>query len=164
VHSISNFLDPRPGTDNPSRMKSSRPSQRVKRGAKTAGPEQILGLFVNNWAIKIVQTLDRSPKLYTELEREFRSAPQSALSHTLRDLQDAGLVWRKAYPTSAARVEYSLTSLGKSFISPLVAFCEWADLHERELSAASARRMKQSKRSDKRKQTPASRPVPNVTG
>jgi DNA-binding HxlR family transcriptional regulator len=110
-----------------------------------AGPGQILELFVNNWAVKIVQALDRSPKLYSELERELRSAPHSTLSHTLRDLQDAGLVWRKAYPTSAARVEYSLTSLGKSFIAPLLSFCEWADMHERELSAASARRTKQSR-------------------
>jgi DNA-binding HxlR family transcriptional regulator len=132
-------------------MKSSRPGKRVDRGSKMAGPEQILELFVNNWAIKIVQTLDCSPKLYSELEREFHSAPQSTLAHTLRNLQDAGLVWRKAYPTSAARVEYSLTSLGKSFIGPLHAFCEWADVHERELSAASARRIKQSKKADRKK-------------
>ena len=62
----------------------------------------------------------------------------------MRDLQEAGLVWRKAYPTSAARVEYSLTSLGKSFIAPLQVFCEWAYVHERELSAVAARRAKQS--------------------
>jgi DNA-binding HxlR family transcriptional regulator len=132
-------------------MKSSRPRQRAKRGPKTAGPEQILGLFVSTWAIKIVQALDRSPRLYSELEREFSSAPQAKLSHTLRDLQDAGLVWRKAYPTSAARVEYSLTSMGKSFIGPLLSFCEWADVHERELSAASARRIKLSKSAGRKK-------------
>lgn len=151
MHGISNSLDAQPRTDNSSRMKSSRPGSRRDRGSKMTGPGQILELFVNNWAIKIVQALDRSPKLYSELERELRSAPYSTLSHTLRDLQDAGLVWRKAYPTSAARVEYSLTSLGKSFIAPLLSFCEWADLHERELGAASARRIKQTKSADRKK-------------
>jgi len=124
-------------------MKSSRRGTPAKRAAKTAGPEQILELFIDRWAIQIVQALDRNPKLYSEIRREFRPVPQSTLARTLRSLQDAGLVWRKAYPTSPARVEYSLTALGKSFIGPLQTFCEWAELHERELSAASVRRAKQ---------------------
>jgi DNA-binding HxlR family transcriptional regulator len=132
-------------------MKSSRRGMAAKRGPKTAGPGQILELFVNDLAIKIVQALDRNPKLYSELRRELHSAPQSTFAPTLRNLQEAGLVWRKAYPTSAARVEYSLTALGKSFMLPLQTFCEWADLHERELSAASMRRTKQSKRAATKK-------------
>jgi DNA-binding HxlR family transcriptional regulator len=124
-------------------MKSSRRGIPANRAAKTKGPEQILELFIDRWAIQIVQTLDRNPKLYSELRREFRSASQSTLARTLRSLQDAGLVWRKAYPTSPARVEYSLTGLGRSFIGPLQTFCEWAEQHERELSAASVHRTKQ---------------------
>lgn len=98
---------------------------------------------MDEWAIALLQTLDRSPKLYSEMRRELRPASQAALAQTLSNLQNAGLVWRKAYPTSAARVEYSLTALGKSFIAPLTAVCDWADRHELELSAASIRRGKQ---------------------
>lgn len=123
----------------------------ARHGPKTTGPGQILELFVNDLAIKIVQALDRNSKLYSELRRELHSAAQSTFAQTLRHLQESGLVWRKAYPTSAARVEYSLTALGKSFIGPLQTFCEWADLHERELSAASMRRTKQSKRAATKK-------------
>ena len=122
-------------------MKSSRRETRAKRASPdAAGPEQILELFANDLAIRIMQVLDRAPKLYDELRHEFKSAPQSSFGQTMRDLQEAGLVWRKAYPTSAARVEYSLTSLGKSFIEPLQVFCEWAYVHERELTAVAARR------------------------
>lgn len=137
-------------------MKSSRRKTRAKRALPgAAGPEQILELFANDLAIRIVQVLDRAPKLYDELRHEFKSAPQSSFGQTMRDLQEAGLVWRKAYPTSAARVEYSLTSLGKSFITPLQVFCEWAYVHERELSAVSARRAKKSTRTGNKDHTRA---------
>jgi DNA-binding HxlR family transcriptional regulator len=130
-------------------MKSPRRKTRAKRASSdVAGPEQILELFANDLAIKIVQVLDRAPRLYDELRSEFQSTQQSSFGQTMRDLQEAGLVWRKAYPTSAARVEYSLTSLGKSLIEPLQVFCEWAYVHERELTAVAARRAKQSKSSD----------------
>ena len=137
-------------------MKSSHRKTRAKRALPgAAGPEQILELFANDLAIRIVQVLDRAPKLYDELRHEFKSAPQSSFGQTMRDLQEAGLVWRKAYPTSAARVEYSLTSLGKSFIAPLQVFCEWAYVHERELSAVSARRAKKSTRTGNKDHTRA---------
>lgn len=135
-------------------MKSSRGKTRAKRASSdAAGLEQILELFAYDLAIKIVQVLDRSPKLYDELRSEFQSVSRSTFGQILRDLQEAGLVWRKAYPTSAARVEYSLTSLGKSFIEPLQVFCEWAYVHERELTAVAARGAKQSKRSEAKTRT-----------
>lgn len=125
-------------------MKAPRRSRGSQSGSKSesniSGREQILALFVNDWAIEMLQALDRGPKLYPQMEREFTAASHATLAETLRNLQEAGLVWRKAYPTSPPRVEYSLTSLGKSFIAPLEVLCEWAIVHERELSAVAARR------------------------
>src|ERR1700678_4136806 len=132
-------------------METSRRTKRSKPGLKTGAREHVLELFVSEWAIEVLQALDRSPKLYAEMRREFRAASHAALTQTLLNLQNAGLVWRKAYPTSAARVEFSLTALGKSFIEPLQVFCEWAYVHERELTAVAARRAKQSKPSETRK-------------
>ncbi|HEY0704326.1 MAG TPA: helix-turn-helix domain-containing protein [Candidatus Acidoferrales bacterium] len=128
-------------------------SPRRARGSQAGGREQVLALLADNWAIAMLQALDRGPKLYPQIEREFAAASHTALAETLRNLQDAGLVWRKAYPTSPARVEYSLTYLGKSFIAPLQVLCEWAEVHERELSAAAARRTKQATRKIKKGKT-----------
>jgi DNA-binding HxlR family transcriptional regulator len=143
LRDLLNYLDAQPRRDNSSHMPASRRGARAKRRSKTVGWQQILELLAAEWSIRVVQALDRGPKLYPEMRREFRSASQTALAQTLRNLQDAGLVWRKAYPTSPARVEYSLTSLGKSFIAPLGALCEWADQHERELTAVATRGVKQ---------------------
>ena len=145
MHGISNSLDARSRTDNSSPMKPSRRIPSAKRGSKFGIREHFLEIFLSEWSIEVLQALDRGPKLYAEMRRELRAAPQVALAHTLTNLQNAGLVWRKAYPTSPSRVEYSLTALGKSFIGPLGALCTWAEQHERELSAASARRRKRSK-------------------
>jgi DNA-binding HxlR family transcriptional regulator len=145
MHDISNSLDAQPRTDNSSGMTPSRRTLRAKHRNETGVREHFLEIFRDEWAIEMLQTLDRSPKLYAEIKREFRFAPQTMLTQTLLNLQNAGLVWRKAYPTSPARVEYSLTALGKSFISPLAALCAWAEQHEPELSAASVHRGKRSK-------------------
>ena len=141
-------------------MELSRQGTRSKRAPKIGGPEHVLDLFVSEAAIEVLQALDRSPKLYVEMSREFRLASRATLTHTLLNLQNAGLVWRKAYPTSPARGEYSLTALGKSFIAPLAALCEWVDRHEAELSAASVRRgNKQSKPAKRNKnKTSGSKP------
>jgi DNA-binding HxlR family transcriptional regulator len=121
----------------------------------TGGREQVLALFVNDWAIEMLRALDRGPKLYPQIEREFAAASHAALAETLRNLQDVGLVWRKAYPTSPPRVEFSLTSLGKSFIAPLQVLCEWGEIHERDLSAVAARRTKQANRKTKKEKPQA---------
>jgi DNA-binding HxlR family transcriptional regulator len=132
-------------------METSRRTKRSKPGLKTGAREHVLELFVSEWAIEVLQALDRSPKLYAEMRREFRAASHAALTQTLLNLQNAGLVWRKAYPTSTARVEFSLTALGKSFIAPLATLCDWADQHQPELSAAAIPREKQSKRTARNK-------------
>ena len=122
-----------------------RRAYRTKITPEAVGRQHVLELLVSEWAVRILRVLDRSPRLYSEMRRELHSASKATLAQTLRKLQSAGLVWRKAYPTSPVRVEYSLTSLGKSFIEPLNSLCEWAEQHERELSAVSGRGSEHSK-------------------
>jgi DNA-binding HxlR family transcriptional regulator len=138
-------------------MASARKSSRSRIKPEVIGRQHVLGLLVSEWAIKILQALNRSPKLYAEMRREFHSASKATLAQTLRDLQGAGLVWRKVYPTSPVRVEYSLTALGRSFIEPLKTLCEWAEVHERELSAVSGRQGGRTNRREKARKN-SSRP------
>jgi DNA-binding HxlR family transcriptional regulator len=134
-------------------MANPRRGKRATLEPETLGQKHVLEALMDEWAIEILQGLDRSPKLYAEIQREWKAASQASLTQSLRSLQDAGLVWRKVYPTSPSRVEYSLTALGRSFMGPLKAFCEWACLHERELGAAAARRKKQFRKLAKSRKT-----------
>jgi len=49
------------------------------------------------------------------------------LTLTLRGLEADGLVRRTVYPTVPPKVEYELTGIGQSLISPLKALLDWVE-------------------------------------
>lgn len=57
------------------------------------------------------------------------------LTQTLRSLENSGLIQRKVYPVVPPMVEYSLTPLGKTLVSPLKTLCGWASEHFHEVKA-----------------------------
>ena len=52
---------------------------------------------------------------------------QRMLTQTLKDLQRDGLVNRKVFPTVPPGVEYRLSDLGHSLLTPLEALVAWAE-------------------------------------
>ncbi|QIS73451.1 helix-turn-helix transcriptional regulator [Streptomyces sp. DSM 40868] len=61
------------------------------------------------------------------------------LTETLRRLEFNGLVTRRAYGGAPPRVEYELTSLGRTLLGPIDAFGAWAFEHGDEVMAAQER-------------------------
>jgi DNA-binding HxlR family transcriptional regulator len=61
---------------------------------------------------------------------------QRMLTGTLRSLESDGLITRKLYPEIPPRVEYELTSLGKSLLDVMMSLGEWASKHEAEITKA----------------------------
>jgi DNA-binding HxlR family transcriptional regulator len=49
------------------------------------------------------------------------------LTHTLRRLENSGLVARHAYAEAPPRVEYELTQLGRTLIDPITMLAHWAE-------------------------------------
>jgi DNA-binding HxlR family transcriptional regulator len=49
------------------------------------------------------------------------------LTVTLRSLERDGLVTREVFPEVPPRVEYELTSLGKSLLSPMEVLFDWVE-------------------------------------
>ena len=92
-------------------------------------------LFIGKWTVKIIYSLKKKPHRHGELRRRLGSVSQRMLTRTLRNLESAGLITRRVTRTKSVAVEYSLTKLGKSFISPLRGICHWADRHHKELGA-----------------------------
>jgi len=60
---------------------------------------------------------------------------QRILTRTLRNLESAGLVARRVTTSKSVAVEYSLTPVGKAFMSPLTSICSWVDREHKELTA-----------------------------
>uniref|UniRef100_UPI003F498617 winged helix-turn-helix transcriptional regulator n=1 Tax=Paenarthrobacter nicotinovorans TaxID=29320 RepID=UPI003F498617 len=84
----------------------------------------------------IVIALSAGPLRFGEVRRAVDGISGKGLARTLRDLERDGIVRRTAYKRMPPRVDYELTSLGRSLGEPLAALGRWAETHVAEVTAA----------------------------
>ena len=89
--------------------------------------ETTLMLIGDKWKVLILRDLMPGTKRFGELKKSIGSVSQKVLTAQLRDMEEKGLVSRKAYAEVPPRVEYSLTELGKSLCPVLDALREWGE-------------------------------------
>jgi DNA-binding HxlR family transcriptional regulator len=80
----------------------------------------------DKWTVLVVSTLGDGPKRFNELRRALGSISQRMLTLTLRGLERDGLVSRTVFPTIPPRVDYELTTLGRSLLEPVSELGLWA--------------------------------------
>ena len=80
----------------------------------------------DKWSVLVVSTLGAGPRRFNELRREIPSVSQRMLTLTLRNLERDGLVKRTVTPSIPPRVDYELTSLGRSLEGPIGQLQQWA--------------------------------------
>jgi DNA-binding HxlR family transcriptional regulator len=97
---------------------------------------QILEHIANKWTILIIFALTQGTKRYNELKQQIIGISPKMLIQNLRNLEQCGLIERKIYPTVPPKVEYSLTSLGKSLVEPIAVMGEWAYQHIQEVKVS----------------------------
>jgi DNA-binding HxlR family transcriptional regulator len=88
-----------------------------------------LGLIADTWSVVVVFGLGRGPRRYSDLRDRIGGISNKMLTQTLRKLEQAGLVERRALPTAPAGVEYRLTGLGESLLGPVSVLARWAEDH-----------------------------------
>lgn len=92
---------------------------------------EVLDLVGDKWSVLIIGTLADGPVRYSELAEAIPGISQRMLTLTLKQLRRTGLVDRTAYAEVPPRVEYSLTELGGSLLSTVLALAAWsADHHQ----------------------------------
>src|SRR6187402_1965541 len=87
---------------------------------------EVLSRVGDKWTILVVGELGNGPKRFNEIRRALGSISQRMLTLTLRGLERDGLVTRTVFPTIPPKVEYELTTLGRTLIAPLQPVGEWA--------------------------------------
>ncbi len=80
---------------------------------------------------------------FNELGRAIGDVSNQMLSRTLKRLEQDGFVNRTLFAEVPPRVEYALTDLGRSFLTPMQAMIRWADEHHRAICAARRRAREQ---------------------
>ena len=86
----------------------------------------VLARIGDKWSVLIVSRLGARPLRFNELKREIGGISQRMLTLTLRGLERDGLVTRTVFPTIPPRVDYELTTLGRSLLEPVSALGAWA--------------------------------------
>jgi DNA-binding HxlR family transcriptional regulator len=80
----------------------------------------------DRWSMLVIILLGGRAHRYNELHRAIEGISQRMLTRVLRTLESDGLVHRTVHPTVPPSVEYSLTELGRSLLTPVSALADWA--------------------------------------
>ena len=99
----------------------------------------LLSRIGDKWTVLVVSTLGEGSKRFNELRREIPSVSQRMLTLTLRNLERDGLVSRTVTPSIPPRVDYELTELGRSLLTPVNALSDWALANVQAIHSAQAR-------------------------
>jgi len=87
---------------------------------------EVLSRIGDKWTVLVVGVLGDGSKRFNEVRRSLGSISQRMLTLTLRGLERDGLVTRTVYPTVPPRVDYALTTLGRSLLEPVNGLGLWA--------------------------------------
>lgn len=87
--------------------------------------ETTLRLIGEKWRILIIRDLLTGTRRFGELKKVCSGISQKVLAHSLRKMEEDGLVIRKEYAEKPPRVEYTLTDVGYSLAPVLEAMASW---------------------------------------
>lgn len=96
--------------------------------------EATLSIIGDKWKILILRDLIDGTKRFGELKKSIGSISQKVLTQQLRDMEEDGLVNRKAYAEIPPRVEYSLTETGNSLKPILDSMFLWGQQYKEKIT------------------------------
>lgn len=94
--------------------------------------ETTLTMISDKWKVLILRDLLTGTKRFGELKKSLTGVSQKVLTSKLREMEENGLVERKAYPEVPPRVEYSLTPLGRSLQPIMDAMRVWGEQYKQQ--------------------------------
>jgi DNA-binding HxlR family transcriptional regulator len=84
-----------------------------------------LDLIGGRWALLIVRDLLTGPKRFSELQEGLPGVPTNVLTARLRELEDEGIVLRRAHERPGGGVVYDLTDFGRELEQPILRLGFW---------------------------------------
>jgi DNA-binding HxlR family transcriptional regulator len=88
---------------------------------------KVLDRIGDRWTVLIVAVLSGGTRRFSELRAAIGDITPKVLTQSLRALERDGLVSRTVYAEVPPRVEYRLSELGRSLITPIAAIRAWAE-------------------------------------
>ena len=97
---------------------------------------QVLDLIADKWTVLIIRRLADGTLRFAQLRRSVDGISQKVLTNILRSLERDGIVTRRIYASVPPKVEYSLTTLGRSLCNLVEGICGWAEANIEQVQAA----------------------------
>ena len=89
-----------------------------------------LKVLGGKWKPPILFMLSSKTLRFGELKKAITGITQKMLTQELREMENDGLINRKVFPEIPPKVEYSLTTYGKSLEPILKSMSEWGKKHK----------------------------------
>jgi len=104
------------------------------------GLNATLRIISGKWKPLILFFLRDGPKRYGELKRLIPGVSDKVLIQSLKDLEADQVLARTDYKEVPPRVDYTLTSLGRSLAEAIMPLCNWGTENAVEMAAIFAKR------------------------
>lgn len=93
----------------------------------------VLNVVGSKWAIPAIASLYYSPKRFSEISKDLEGVTDRVLSAELKNLEANKLISRKIIDGFPPRVEYSITTHGKTLGDLIGLMMEWGKLHRKKV-------------------------------
>src|SRR5690348_13590432 len=87
--------------------------------------EHTLDVIGGRWKVPILYHLAGGALRFSELRRALAGVTQKMLIQQLREMERDGIVSRKVFPQVPPKVQYSLTSRGRTLLPVVQSMCRW---------------------------------------
>ncbi len=99
--------------------------------------KDVLNRVGDKWSmLTVIMLSDHGTLRFNELHQVIDGISQKMLTVTLKMLEADGLLTRKMYAQIPPKVEYALTPLGESLVTPLMQLYDWANANMPEIKAS----------------------------
>ncbi|MDC8748100.1 helix-turn-helix transcriptional regulator [Xanthomonas campestris] len=109
-------------------------------GGFSCGLDATLRIISGKWKPLVLFFLRDGPKRYGELKRLVQGVSDKVLIQSLKDLEADLVLARTDYREVPPRVDYALTSLGRSLADAIVPLCTWGTEHMADMQRILAKR------------------------
>ncbi|WP_426716139.1 winged helix-turn-helix transcriptional regulator [Corynebacterium auriscanis] len=94
---------------------------------KDCPSRKLLEKIGSKWVTLVLTTLSGRTLRYSQIKWEIAGISEKMLTQTLRNLERDGLAVREVTASIPPRVDYQLTPLGESLVTPVMALQSWAE-------------------------------------
>ncbi len=97
---------------------------------ETCPVRNVIDRIGDKWSVLVLLLLEEAEVMrFSEIQKTIQTISQKMLAVTLKALEADGLVDRTVYPQIPPKVEYKLTTRGKSLLPHLHSLVNWANIN-----------------------------------